>query len=667
MKIHLTLIKKWFDEVIDTEKLTTKLTDIGFESFIEKNILNISIPTNRPDCTNLLSILNELSKFYKIKNIENNNSLTYEDKNEINIIIKEKLFCPIYCCVIIKNINNNIDTPNDISEHLNLNDINKNNFITDVLNFSTLITGQPMHAYDKEKIGNKIIISKSKQNINVRSINDTTIHIKKNDFIICNNENEILSLPGKIGTNLSKIDKNTRSVLIESAYFNESSFKNSNIHTKSSNMFKHGINLNMIKTSLMYCINLINYFQKTINSSLIEKKYNKYIPKNTNIKIHKSYIINFTGINEKDLYLEKIFNNTGITIKTLKTSWKFKIPSHRKDVQIKENIIAEIIKFIGYNSIKEKAIIHNTLNVSKLYHTKKWNDDKTMFFLLNNGFSEIITYSFVDKNIEKLITSEEKIINIINPMSENNNVLRSSLMQGLMKTFKLNTNKGNEKIKLFEIGNVYIKNKNKMQIKKKLACVCEENNIINENKNYDCDINFFIIKKIIENIIIKIYKNKNLEFKINNDHTNYYLDKNVSAHIFLKKKKIGEIGLLNKDFLESLSIKNNIYFFQIDLNFKNNNNLKIKNISKYPKIKRDISIITNYNESFIRIKNYIENLKIKYLKEIKFKNIFKTENNTKSTHIQLTFQSNKKTLTDNEINLKTFFIIDMIKNEFKFI
>lgn len=664
MKINLNLIKKWFDEHIDIEKLTTKLTDIGFESVVEKNILNISIPNNRPDCTNLLSILNELSKFYKIKKIDDN-KIKYDDtQNEIKILIKEKQFCPIYYCTIIKNINNNIATPVEILEHLNLNEIKTHNFITDVLNFSTLMTGQPLHAYDKSTLGNKIVISKCKKNIRIISINEKIINIKKNDVIIYNDKNEILSIPGKIGTFYSKIGKSTTSILIESAYFDESFFKYSNINTQSSNIFKHGVNLDLIKTSIIYCINLINYFQKSINTKLIEKKYKKYIPKHRNITINKSYVLNFTNIDEKDLRLNDIFKDTGIIVHILKNSWKFKIPPHRKDIQIKENIISEIIKFFGYNKIKNIPITNDTTNINKTYYIKKNNEGKIINLLLSNGFNEIITYSFVDKNIELLITSHENIISIKNPMSENNNVLRSSLMQGLIKTFKLNANKGHEKIKLFEIGNIYKKNKNKIIIKKSIACICEENDIINENKNYQSDINFFIIKKIIENIITKISKNYTLEFDINNKT---YLDEDVSADIIINSKKTGEIGLLDKKFLEKLSIKNNIYFFQMDLNFKSNYKSKKTYISKYPKIKRDISIITKNNEVYSNIKKYISFLNIKDLKDITFMNVFKTDNDSKSINIRLTFQSNNRTLTDNEINSKTFFIIDALKEKFKLI
>ncbi|HIH2762589.1 MAG TPA: phenylalanine--tRNA ligase beta subunit-related protein [Candidatus Azoamicus sp. MARI] len=662
MKINLNLIKKWFYENINIENIANKLTDVGFETFIEKNILNISVPNNRHDCTNLLSILNEISKFYKIKKIDTVYLTTNQQNEKIKVYIKEKSFCPIYCYAIIKNINNNKQTPIEIEEHLKLNEINTHNFIIDILNFSTLITGQPLHAYDKNKISKKIFIEKSNKNITTSSINNVNIHIEKNNFIIRDDNNNILSIPGKIGTLSSKVDKNTTSIIIESAYFSEKAFKNSNVNTLSSNIFKYGINLQLIKPSLIYAINLINNIQDSNSYAIIEKICKKYIPKKKIIILKKNYLSKFTNINE--INLNDIFEYTGINIKIFKNSWKFTIPSHRKDIEIKENIIADIIKFYGYNEIKELPLINDTTHINKAYFRGKNNDNKTIHFLLSNGFNEIITYSFVDKNIELLITSNDSIINIKNPMSENNNVLRTNLIQGMIKTFKLNINKGNEKIKIFEIGNVYTQNKNKIIVKKKLACMCEENDIITENENYKCNTNFFIIKKLLENIISKIYKNKNIEFEINNK--NNYLNENISANVIIKNKKIGEIGLLNNNFLNALSIKNNIYFFQIDLNFNNKENIQIKKISKLPIIKRDISIILKKDETYSNLKKYITKLNINDLKEIKFMNVFEI-NNSKSINIRLIFQNNKKTLTDNEINSKTFLIIDMIKQKFNVI
>ncbi|HIH2763541.1 MAG TPA: B3/B4 domain-containing protein [Candidatus Azoamicus sp.] len=338
MKINLTLFKSWFEDNIDIELIVNKLTHIGFESFIEKNILNISSPNNRPNSENLLSILNELLKFYKIKQIETNYITDEIETDKIKILIKEKKFCPIYYYTIIKNINNNMDTPLYITEHLDLNDIKKHNFITDILNFSTLITGQPLHAYDKTKIGNKIIIGKSEKNSTINTINNIKINIKKNDFIIYDNKETIISIPGKIGTFSSKIDKNTTSIIIESAYFSENEFENTDIITQSSNIFKNIINLQLIKTSLIYTTNLINSIQKTENKKIIEKIYIKYIPKKKSIKINKSYLLKFIGFDEKKLSLDQIFKNTELTFKTFKKSWQFNIPHHRTDIKIKENI-----------------------------------------------------------------------------------------------------------------------------------------------------------------------------------------------------------------------------------------------------------------------------------------------------------------------------------------
>ncbi|HIH2762268.1 MAG TPA: phenylalanine--tRNA ligase beta subunit-related protein [Candidatus Azoamicus sp.] len=157
----------------------------------------------------------------------------------------------------------------------------------DMLNFSTLITGQPLHAYDKNKIGDKIFIEKCKKITNVNSINNVNINIKKNDVIISDNKNNIISIPGKIGTYYSKIDTNTTSIIIESAYFKESMFKLSDLNTHASNIFKNAINLNLIKTSLIYSINLINSIQNTENNKIIEKYIKNIYQKKKYIKINK--------------------------------------------------------------------------------------------------------------------------------------------------------------------------------------------------------------------------------------------------------------------------------------------------------------------------------------------------------------------------------------------
>lgn len=660
MKIHAEFIKKWFKNEINIEILIKKLTDIGFESFLDQGIVNISIPTNRHDCKNLYGIINELSKFYDLKNNKNEN-IYKTFKNEVKIYIKEKTFCPFYSIVHIKNINNQIEIPNEIKNHLNLNNIKSSNFIIDILNYSTLITGQPLHAYDKDKIGQKIIINKTNKNISIKSINENNILIKKNSFIINDDKNNIISIPGVIGSAYAKIDKNTKNIIIESAYFKDNLIKQAEkklkITTLASDFFKNTINEKNIIDSLNYAVNLIKFFQSCEISEIIKKKYIKYLPKKRHITVKKNYLSKFTKLDANNINLESIFKNSNINFKENKYSWKFEIPQNRKDLTIKENIISEIIKFYGYNKIIEIPTRNYNTLISKTYYKTKSNENKIINYLTSNGFYEIITYSFVEKNVEKLIAPENNLIDLINPISENNNVLRNNLLQGLIKTFKLNSNKYNEEIKLFEIGNIYNKYKKKIITEKHIALILAEPDDIHENLN---NSTFYILKNIIENIYKKLY---NIPYLTFNNTNSQYLDKNISAEISIKKKKIGEIGLLDKKLIDIFSLKQYMYFATLKLNLKNSRNIYSKELSKYPKIKRDISIITDKNIKFFNIKEYIKTLNIKNLKDITFINTYDIDKR-KSISIRLTYQSKIKTLTDKTINSKTFFIIDSIKNQF---
>lgn len=666
MKIEIDFIKKYIKNDIKIDNLITNLTNIGFESFLEENnIINISIPTNRNNCS-IENILNELSKFYEIEDINNNDIIKISIKNKIKLEIKEKLFCPFYSFIYIENINNEIETPKEIISLLNINDIKLNNFIVDILNYSTLITGQPLHAYDKKTILNKIILKKTNIKKKFKTINEITINIKKNNHIICNSKNEILSIPGIIGSKDSKINKNTKNLILESAYFNEELIEKNekilNTKTNASNIFKNGINHKNIIKSLIYTVKLIEKYQNIKCSNIIIKKNVKYLPKCKKITLKKSYISNFTNLEIKELDLNKIFKNIDVKIKKNNNSWQFKIPSYRKDLIIKENIIGEIIKFYGYDKIKEVPLKKYTDFIKKNYYDEKIKEKEIINFLISLGFQEIITYTFVDKNIEKYIISEEKIIEIKNPMSENNNVLRSNLLQGLIKTLKLNINKNNEKIKLFELGNVYYLKNKKIKTEIFLSLIFIENNLYDKDYNKYENEEFFKIKNLIENIYKRIKNIKNINF--NNENLASYLDKNISTNILINKKKVGEFGLLNKNFTDKFSLDNNIYFANLIIkNLSRNNFLKFEILSKYPKIKRDISLIIDKNIIFSKIEESIKKLKISNLKEINFVSIYKIENK-KSLSIRLTFQSFKKTLKDKEINLKINLIINHIKKEF---
>ncbi len=656
MKINIDTFYCLLGKKVVISSLIEKLNILGFESNIIDNYLDINIPYNRKNCNNLAGILNYISNFDKEYSINFLNSKTHVTKNynKIKIIIDDFNFCSIYSYAIIDNINIKNKIPLYVTETLKLNNINVVNNLVDIINYITLITGQPMHCYDFDTLYNDIHICKTSGEKYFYSINNSKIGINE-DIYVVKSKNNIISIPGIIGSTYSKISQKTKTILLESAFFNSdiinSMSKSLKIFTDSSMRFSNKIDFNFTLKALDYSAEFIkNIFNsKKIFYNFSFKK--KYLPKHREIKLNKKKIFNLLNNNIENEKFSSCIDNIYLKKKYINDFITFYIPHYRDDLEIKENVFSEIIKLYGYNNIISKKL--NNISVNKVK-----NIDSNIIisnFLKTLGFNEIISYSFVDHDIEKHLCDSETIIYIKNPITEKMNVMRQTLLQGLMKTIVFNINRQNTNLNLFEIGNIYNKCKDKnFKIETILSIVITD--------KIDIDKYFFKLKSIIKEMLVFVFKINDFEIR---QSDNIFLNNNINLSIFYKNKKIGIIGLIKKNLLNIFNLKQEVVFCSLFIDRLNINKLFFfREISKYPYIIRDLSILLNNNLIYEKIINFINNLSVKYLITVSFLNFYSINEKNKSLTLRFKFGSKIKTLLDEEISRSMNLIIDKLKLEF---
>jgi phenylalanyl-tRNA synthetase beta chain len=656
MKINIEALYTLIKKNINISDLIEKLTILGFESNKIENYIDIDVPYNRKNCNNVISILNEIKNFDKKFSIKffNDFKINIKKKDKIAIKIEEPNFCPLYSFAILDSINFNNLIPTYIKETLKLNGVNSINGLIDVTNYATIITGQPFHCYDLASLGDEIIINKNHEKSTFYSINDLKLELDSDIWVI-KSKNNIISLPGIIGSLDSKVSENTRSILLESAFFNNTEVKlmkeKLKISTNSSERFVNCIDFNLTIQALNYVSELIvNIFDS--KKRYINFKINKkLLPKNKKIKINKKILYSLLTNNFNDKKFLNCIKNLYLKKKIYNKNIIFTIPNHRKDLEIKENIFSEIVKLYGYNNIIPKKLESISIETNVDINI----NDKISSFFKNIGFSEIISYSFVEHNSEKLLTSKKTYIHIKNPMSEKMDVMRQTLIYGLIKSATVNINRQNNNLKLFEIGNVYETCKTNEFLTKKILSIAITEKLNNVNI-------FFYIKNIIKELLKSIYNISNVDF-IKNDCIFY--NNEISSLILLNKIEIGDIGLIKKSILNFFSVKQDIYVCSLFLNKINNNGIKtFEEISKYPFITRDLSIIFKTNIFYKNIIDFINTLKIENLINISFLDFYDIDLITKSLTLRFKFGSKSKTLLDDEVFSSMMLIQEKLKYNF---
>lgn len=653
MKININLLRTILNINTDFNKLVEKLTLIGFESIIINEYLDVNIPYNREDCNSVFGILRELSRFdYNfLREFENRiNKYKYTNKTTL-IKIFNKKFCPLFCFAIIKNLKIKSKLPFYIKDVLINNNINDVNPLVNVLNYITFLTGHPLHAYNLISVKDDIKICKTKKDINFFTINNEKILVKKKTFLVKSGI-AVVSIPGIIGSYNSKITDSTTDIFIESAFFNKDLIKimseANNIQTESARKFINGVDIDFVEFSLFYAINLIIELFEGDLIALDKIATTKYFPKHKNFIINKEKLNSILGFKIDENILKKCFDKIDLYKKNFKESICVKIPYYRSDIRIVENIYSEIIKTYGYdNIIKIKPKIN-------LFNIKIVDNNFTVrSFLKNSGFNEIISYSFVDSFYEKILTKKKQSVFIKNPLSNNFNVMRSNLIHGLLKSMIFNIKRQNYNLKLFECGNAY------SYCNDKYLETTEMLSVAITNKNRDVCENFLYLKKKLEGILSSVYNIKEFYFFKNDSNI---FDKEINAKVMVKEYEIAEIGVLNKRILNSFSINQNVCFFSLKLSFNNNYSKTFNEISKYPSVTRDLSIILNENITYNDILFFLKKIIIIDLVKISFIDSYYINNERKKSFtLRFKFQNKLCTLLDKNIVES----MDLIKNELK--
>ncbi len=615
--------------------------------------LNISLPYNRIDCNNIINISKEICILLKKKFIYKNIKLNIKNKKNIKFNLKIKSFNNInyfhnYKYIIINKINfNNFKTPNYIIKTLKYMDIKINNNILDIINYFIIKFGQLIICLDFKKIKN----------------NRLYLNIKKKKFILKYKKKNILN-NFIYYNNFFLPSKNTKKIILISILFTTNFIKKYFIKKKSNSIIQYINNIN--KKNQDISLKEISLLLKSTYKSkiiLFKTKKNKNFKKQNKIKLEYYFIYKKIGLNIKKNIILNILKN--IQYKIIKKKKYVLLYKHkyRHDLNIKEDIIEEIVKFYGYNKIPNLPIINKLIIKKNNNKFDKINNIKT--FLVNIGYKEVINFHLTNKKNENIILTNKKHIKLINPLSKKISILRTSLIPGIINNINYNIKRQNNNIKFFEIGTCYNLIKNIIIQKTKItAIICGFKYFNNWNiKNTYFD--FYDLKGDLELLFKKQKKSKFIEFK----KSNYlFLDKQQNSNIFFKNKKIGFIGKLN-NIKTNIDIKYPIFLFELNIDkILYPKKTKIFNISKYPENKRDITLIINNNISINKIIKKCININKNIIKKINIINIYTNKllqhNNKKNITLSLIIQSNKKTLNEKEINKIILQCKKLLKSKF---
>ena len=612
MKIAYSHLIDHIDGDPSLDDISEKLFQLGHEHEIENNIFNMEFTPNRGDCLSLNGLLRDLAAFYSIE--IKHKYFTKEIQNlSLNFQNEAVDECPNISFLKIE-IGESITPYNKkLTNYFNDLKINRNNFFTDISNYISYETGQPTHCYDYSKINSTLSLKNIEENLSFNTLIDKEIELNGKNLVFLDGD-KVINLAGVMGGKDTACSEDTRSVLIECAYFNPEAIIGKSlkydIRSEASHKFERNTDQLSHERVLRRFIQIISEHAKIKSLEIHKSTHKEYIYKY--IPLDHKLVNTIIGINISNEEFINYLTKLGFSIHNN----KIKVPSYRNDIETNNDIAEEIARIIGYDNIPVQKI-----NISKKSHHKLTsNVDKIKSFLVENGFYEVINNPFSSNELKDSIIVD-------NPLDSNRKFLRTSLRDSLINNLLFNERRQHDSIKLFEISDIYLQSED-------------------------------TLPREVVGIIASGRLGKNFEEFSKKIQIDYF--KNIFNK--LSNKNTFSFETISRDMLDS-KLKNEICYFEVDLNDLSehvyNYSSKIKPpyiyskyvpISEFPSSARDLSFSLKEYSKLKDLENLLLSFNHKILKEVF---IFDYYNNEIKNEIKLgfrfVFQSSSGTLTDMDI------------------
>ena len=627
---------------------------------LNDDVIDFDLTANRGDLLSILGMAYELGAIYdkKVKDID----LSYkENKEDINDTFKVKVNtenCSIFLAKKVKNVVIK-ESPQFIKSRLIASGIRPINNVVDISNYVMLETGQPLHFYDAEKLNGMIEVRMAKNGEKLTTLDGIERNLHDENIVISDGK-QAIGLAGVMGGLDTEITENTKNIIIESAIFDGVKVRKTSkelIRSEASNRFEKGLDPNRTYMAMNRSCHLL---QKYADAEIVGgiAKYDTTSLENKEIEVDFKEINKVLGLNISNEEILNVFRKLGFGYKVNGNKAIVSVPRRRVDIEIKEDLNEEVSRIYGVNNI-EGILPQIPMKAGSYDKTLRKIRDK----MIDLGLNETLSYVLVGENEAKQFTSDDvESIKLLDPMSEDRNTLRHSMIPSLMKIYEYNEARDNEDVSIFEIAKTFHKIDDEYIEERHLAALSTGEFVTGLNPK---KADFYTMKGIVEEILDYLGYENRYSFIYDKRKIAKEFHPGQSAVISLNNNIIGVVGKVHPNIT-----KKDIFVFEINLDKLLNikaGKMKFKEISKFPAVNKDLAIVVDKDISAEEIKTQIKKSASSSLNSLKIFDVYTgkgIEENKKSLAFSLNFGKMNATLTDEEINELLDKIVKDLENKF---
>ena len=645
------------DKNIKNGTLCNKVFDLELDQVFE-----IGLTPNRADAMSHMGVARDLKALCEFKRIPyqwsipgvENFKTEISTKKSFSVTVEAADKSPIYLGVTISDLTI-APSPPWLQNRLRSLGLSPKNNVVDITNFVLHDIGQPLHAFDLNKIEKGIIVKTVDQNTSFITLDGVKRKLDSDDLMICDHEKP-LCIAGVFGGIDSGLSEKTTSIFLESAYFDPVSVRKSakrhGLNTDASFRFERGIDPDLTEYALKYASNMIVELTGGVIKDEIYEVISE-LPKALKFILKYDDINKTIGqeISKEDI--SKILHGLEIIVKhSDEDGLLIEIPRYRVDVTRPADVIEEILRIYGYNNIEISSSLLSKIPTYVAVNNHQI-EERLSNQLVDLGFNEMINNSITTPKYNELTPDLKalKTVNIINPLGQELSQMRSSILPSAIEVVKFNINRQSKNLKLFELGKTYQKFNGSYKESKYLS-LCLTGDIYNENWNVDNQPGAFFYFKGVLNKVLK--KNTSVEWEEKNTRLDIFSE---GLSYFINDQPLLEFGFLKKQILKTFDINQEVLYAEIDFEalsgVTKKNHIEYKEIPRFPNSRRDFALLLDTSVKFDSIKEIAFKTEKSILSTVELFDVYQGKNlpeGKKSYGVSFYFQDPRKTLTDKYVD-----------------
>jgi len=620
---------------------------------LSDSVLEVELTPNRGDCLSARGLGRDLAAITGTElSAQPTATVAAEIRDTPSINLVSADACPRYVGRIIRGVNATAPTPMWIRERLRRSGIRGLSVLVDIANYVMLELGQPMHAFDLVKISGALQVRMARAGETLILLNGDKHDLADNLLVIADDQGPVAAA-GIIGGLESAVGDTTTDILLESAWFDPTVIagkaRQMGLHTEASHRFERGVDPTIQLEAIERASELIVTLAGGQCGPSIDQRNAAHLPEPTAVRLRPELIGKRLGLDIPESQIKSIFDRLGMTTTKESKQWQVTPPAWRFDISIAEDLVEEVARVIGYNAIP--AILPFLDPTMLPVADGETGIDRLADKMVDRGYQEAITYSFVDPDLQRLFAPDHAAVELVNPLSAEMSVMRRSLWPGLVQALQFNQHRQQSRIRLFEHGQVFKLNNNKLLQPTVISAIISGSRKPESWHDKEQLVGYYDLKGDLEYLLEATGRAAEFDFMPDRHPA---LHPGRTARVVSTGEPVGWVGELHPEIASELQLAGRIYLFELMLEPLTRRKVPAyRGVSRFPSVRRDLSLLVSNDITAATVEATIRNAAGDLLQDFRLFDVYKGAElpaDKKSVAVGLEIGNNSKTLTDSEID-----------------